>query len=150
MAYGAGAGPWEIEQHARNLSSWSSDGTPPTQPSPSPPDGTSAAGYVRESTLPMTAIATRVNALALPGIGSSGAWIDDRGPAGGYLGGYLCEFMAYHVMWYQELHAGDVDGACLRAGFTHVASSVPVTSATSAAEEALRALIAQLDTDRGI
>ncbi len=140
MSYGAGAGPWEIEFNARNLPSWVPDDTDPQQPTPCPPDTSVAAGFVRNSTLPVDEIAARVNALDLPDIGASGAWVDWLGDPGAY----LCEFMAYHNMWYQDTANGGAD-ECLMAGFTHVSSDVSVDSATQAAEEALRVLIEALD-----
>jgi pyrrolidone-carboxylate peptidase len=141
MSFGAGAGPWEIEWNARNLDRWVADDTAPTQPTPNPPDDSVSVDFVRHSTLPVDEIAARVNALNLPGIGGSGAWVDRDGNPGAY----LCEFMAYHVMWYQ---ADRSEGSCLMAGFTHLSSSVPVESATLATEEALRVLIEALDAAR--
>lgn len=145
MSFGAGVGPWEIEMIARNLSSWVPDDVDPRQPTPCPPDDTEDAGFVRHSTLPVDEIAERVNALELPGIGASGAWVDRDGNPGGY----LCEFMAYLGMWYQAIGEAGGDSDCLMAGFTHLAASVPVDSGTQATEEALRALIEALDEARG-
>jgi pyrrolidone-carboxylate peptidase len=144
MSFGAGAGPWEIEYNARNLTSWVPDDLDPTRPTPNPPDETVVEGFTRTSTLPVEEIAARVNALNLPGLGASGAWVDWSGNPGAY----LCEFMAYHVMWYQATCAGGGCN-CLMAGFTHLASSVPVSSGTLATEEALRVLIEALDDARG-
>jgi pyrrolidone-carboxylate peptidase len=108
-----------------------------------PPDDTVPEGTVRNSTLPVEEIAERVNALDLPSIGTDGAWVDWSGNPGAY----LCEFMAYHGMWYQAISEAE-GGPCLMAGFTHVASYVPVDSARQATEEALRALIDALDDAR--
>ncbi len=139
LSYGQGAGPWEIEYNARNLSSWNNDYESPTQPTPAPPDNSVPAGYVRNSTLPVQAIADAINNA---GIGVS-AWVDWSGNPGAF----LCEYMAYHDAWYQSLHSDASDSyRCLVAGFTHVASSVSVSNATAACEIALRQTIYYLDS----
>lgn len=139
MSFGAGAGPWEVEVNARNLDQWTPDYAEPFLPTPNPPDDSVELDFIRHSTLPVEDIANRVNALDLPGIGTDGAWIDTHG----HPGGFLCEFMAYHGMWYQA-----INDECLMAGFTHVHPGVPLESATTATEEALRALIDALDEAR--
>lgn len=147
MSYGAGFAGWKLETNARNLTSWYSDGVgvgDERYPTPNPPDATVPEGTVRHSTLPVVEIARRVNLLNLPGIGADGAWVDEEGNPGAF----LCEFMAYHVAWYQDICASTGDCPCLMAGFTHVSSGVPVESARQAAEESLRALIVALDAAR--
>ena len=142
LSYGQGAGPWEIEYNARNLSSWSNDYQSPTQPTPAPPDSSEAAGYVRQSTLPVQEIADAINDA---GIGVN-AWVDWSGNPGAF----LCEYMAYHDAWYQSLHSDVADShRCLVAGFTHVASNVSVSDATEASEIALRETIYYLDSQLG-
>ncbi|MBN1103482.1 MAG: hypothetical protein JXL84_08745 [Deltaproteobacteria bacterium] len=143
MSYGNGAGKWEIEYNARNLSSWYNDYVSPKQPTPSPPDDSVASGYVRHSTLPVEDIADAINAAGLPTIGTSGAWVDSNGNPGGF----LCEYMAYLCMWYQDIHSADDDPyRCFAAGFTHVAGNVSVADATAASQIALRETIAYLDS----
>ena len=117
-----------------------------TKPTPSPPDDSVAAGHTRNSTVPVDEIAAAINALDLPGIGPSGAWVDREGNPGAF----LCEFMAYHVMWYQDICQTTGDCQCLMAGFTHLASDVPVESGTAGTEAALRVLIEALDEARGL
>ena len=139
MSYGAGAGPFEIEYNARNLTSWSNDYLDPKQPTPVPPDGGQVFGYVRNSSLPVEAIAESVNS---SGLGLK-AWIDWDGDPGAF----LCEYMAYHDGWYQSLHSDPCDQYyCVAAGFTHLANGTSVSTATAGVEAALRALINQLDS----
>ncbi|MBN1788390.1 MAG: PASTA domain-containing protein [Sedimentisphaerales bacterium] len=139
MSYGAGAGPWEIEYNARNLSSWSNDYLTPKQPTPSPPDSSQSTGYVRNSTLPVQDIADAINA---SGLGIS-AWVDWSGNPGAF----LCEYMAYHDGWYQDIHSNPNDAYyCAAAGFTHLSNSISVSNATEGVEVALRATIAYLDS----
>jgi pyrrolidone-carboxylate peptidase len=143
MSYGNGAGKWEIEYNARNLGYWYNDYVYPRQPTPSPPDGTGAQGVVRHSTLPVEDIASAINAANLSTIGSSGAWVDWEGNPGGF----LCEYMAYLTMWYQDIHSAEDDPfQVLAAGFTHVAGSVSIGDATLASQIALRETIDFLDS----
>jgi len=141
VSFGMGNGPWEIEFNARNITNWVPDDNPPTMPEPNPPDSSVPTGYVRNTNLPAEEIAERVNALNLPGIGTDGAWVDIWGNPGRY----LCEYIAYHGFWYQEIHGapGEPD-SCQLAGFTHVAENVPVDSAVLATEETLRVVIEAL------
>jgi len=139
LSFGQGAGPWEIEYNARNLSSWSNDYLSPTQPTPCPPDSSVATGYVRNSTLPVQAIADAINA---SGLGIN-AWVDWSGNPGAF----LCEYMAYHDMWYQSLHSSPDDQyRCVAAGFTHVAAGLNVADLTTAVEIALRTTTDYLDS----
>ena len=139
LSFGQGAGPWEIEYNARNLSSWSSDYLSPTQPTPVPPDSSVATGYVRNSTLPVQAIADAING---SGLGIN-AWVDWSGNPGAF----LCEYMAYHDMWYQSLHSSPDDQyQCIAAGFTHVAAGLNVVNLTTAVEIALRTTTDYLDS----
>jgi hypothetical protein len=143
MSYGNGNGPWEIEYNARNLGSWYSDYAYPRQPTPSPPDGSVPQGHVRNSTLPVQEIAYAINAADLPSIGDSGAWVDWTGNPGGF----LCEYMAYLGMWYQDMHSeADDPWQAFAAGFTHLSGSVSVQDATLANYIALTETIDYLDT----
>jgi len=138
ISFGAGRGPWEIEYNARNLDSWIDDEKPPYQPTPCPPDDSVPPGYVRHSTLPVQAIADAVNNQT-----SIRAWIDWNGNPGAY----LCEYMAYLGMWYQDMHNSTEDPyPCKAAGFIHVKSSIPVKDAMVAANITIRETIKYLLT----
>ncbi|MGB8225949.1 MAG: hypothetical protein WCE45_03640, partial [Sedimentisphaerales bacterium] len=141
MSFGQGAGPWEMEFNARNLpsSTWSNDYLSPLKPTPAPPDTTQPSGYVRHSSLPIEAI---INAVNSSGSGIN-AWADwDVDP-----GHFLCEYMAYHDGWYQNLHSDPCDQYyCVAAGFTHLAAGVSPSNGTAGVEAALRALISYLDS----
>ena len=136
ISFGAGAGPWEIEYNARNLNSWVPDNKPPYQPTPCPPDHTKPAGYVRHSTLPVQSIADAVNNQTIVT-----AWIDWSGNPGAY----LCEYMAYLGMWYQDIY-NDTSKPyyCLASGFIHVSSSVPLKDAMEATNVTIREVIKYL------
>jgi len=139
LSYGQGSMWWEIEYNARNLSGWYNDYLNPWQPTPAPPDSSVPAAYVRNSTLPVQAIADTINS---SGAGVN-AWVDwDGNP-----GAFLCEYMAYHDAWYQSLHSNPYDQyRCLAAGFTHVPDSLSVSTATTVCEIALRTTIDYLDS----
>jgi pyrrolidone-carboxylate peptidase len=133
ISFGAGAGPWEIEYNSRNLDLWIPDNEPPYQPTPCPPDDTKPAGYVRHSTLPVQSIADAVNSQT-----SITAWIDWSGNPGAY----LCEYMAYLGMWYQEMHNATSDPyRCLASGFIHVQNSIPLEDAMEATNITIREVI---------
>jgi len=139
LSYGKGTNSWELEYNARNLSGWNSDNLTPFEPTLSPPDGGKPVGYIRNSTLPMQAIADAINS---SGAGVN-AWIDWDGDAGAF----LCEYMAYHDAWYQSLHSDPCDQyRCLTAGFTHVPGGLSVSTATTVCEIALRTTIDYLDS----
>lgn len=130
---------WEVEMRQRNLEQWSDDYDAPFQPTPSPPDGSVPAGYIRESTLPMQQIVDDVNSAAL----GVNAYIDDQG----FGGGFLSEFIAYHGTWYQGIHSDPNDEAWnIAAGHIHVGSSVSIEQGTLAPEVTIRAVTTYLDT----
>jgi len=136
ISWGAGAGPWEIENNARNLSSWYNDYEHPYQPTPSPPDDTVPVNYVRHSTLPVAAIEAAVDEQS-----PLNAWVDWNGNAGAF----LCEYMAYLGMWYQGIHSSpDDEYPCLGSGFIHVSAGVNLGYATEAAQITLRTTIEYL------
>jgi pyrrolidone-carboxylate peptidase len=139
LSYGQGSMWWEIEYNARNLSGWYNDYLNPWQPTPAPPDNSVPAGYIRHTTLPIQAVADAINN---SGAGVN-AWVDwDGNP-----GAFLCEYMAYHDVWYQSLHSDPCDQyRCLAAGFTHVPDSLSVSTATTVCEIALRTTIDYLDS----
>ncbi|KYK22580.1 hypothetical protein AYK24_01955 [Thermoplasmatales archaeon SG8-52-4] len=136
ISFGAGAGPWEIEYNARNLDNWVPDNVPPYQPTPCPPDDTKPAGYIRHSTLPVQAIADAVNDQT-----TVNAWVDWNGNPGAY----LCEYMAYLGMWYQDIHnTTNETYPCLSSGFIHVTAGLPLEDAIEATEITLREVIKSL------
>ena len=137
ISFGAGSGPWEIEYNARNLINWINDNNPPLKPTPNPPDDSVPLDYERHSSLPVEEISDAINELT-----SIDAWIDYNGNPGRF----LCEYMAYHDMWYQSLHSSETDPYwCIAAGFTHVSGSVSVEQAVLASEIALRVTIDYID-----
>ena len=133
ISFGAGAGPWEIEYNARNLDSWVPDYVPPYQPDPSPPDDTVLVGFVRHSTLPVQEIEDAINDQT-----DINAWVDwDGNP-----GAFLCEYMAYLGMWYQDIHnTSDDPYRCWKAGFIHVRANIDVEEAKEAVEITIREVI---------
>jgi len=137
ISFGAGNGPWEIEYNARNLDSWIPDNEPPYQPTPCPPDDSVPPGYVRHSTLPVQAIADAVNEQT-----NVNAWIDWNGNPGAY----LCEYIAYLGMWYQDIH-NDTSNPyrCWEAGFVHVKSSLALEDAKEATKVTIREVIKSLE-----
>ena len=138
ISFGAGNGPWEIEYNARNLDSWINDDKAPYQPTPCPPEGKVDVGYVRHSTLPVEEIKNAVNDET-----NIEAWIDwDKNP-----GKYLCEYIAYLGMWYQNIHnSSDEVSQCKTAGFIHVRSNVPIDEAMKATNITIRKTIEYLDS----
>lgn len=138
ISFGAGGGPWEIEYNARNLNTWFNDSDPPYQPTPFPPDNSKPVNYVRHSTLPVQTIENAVNTQT-----SVNAWVDWNGNPGAY----LCEYMAYHGMWYQDIHSNPSDNyRCFTAGFIHVGLGVSLPDAIEATNVALRETINYLDS----
>ncbi len=130
---------WEIEYSQRNLQTWVDDYTAPFQPTPSPPDASVPAGFVRHSSLPMTNIMNAVNAAGL----GFNAFIDQTG----YGGGFLSEYMAYHGVWYKDTHdAINAEFRTVAAGHIHVGIQTPLAGATAATDITLRELIKHVDT----
>lgn len=138
VSFGAGDGPWEIEYNARNLDSWINDEKSPYQPTPCPPDDTRPVGFIRHSSLPVQQIADAVNDQT-----TIDAWVDWEGNPGKY----LCEYVAYLGMWYQNTHNTTSDQyPCRVAGFIHVNSEVDVDEAMTATKITLREAIQYLST----
>ena len=138
ISFGAGNGPWEIEYNARNLKNWINDDKRPYQPTPTPPDDTVEEDYVRHSTLPIEEIQNAVN----DGTNIE-AWIDWEGNPGKY----LCEYIAYLGMWYQNIHGSPSDQyRCMSSGFIHVNSGVPVDEAMKATNITIRKTIEYLNS----
>lgn len=140
ISFGAGNGPWEIEYNARNLNSWVDDSSPPYQPTPCPPDSSKPTNYVRHSSLPVQAIADAVNAQT-----QINAWVDWNGNPGVY----LCEFMAYNGMWFQDMHNSSSDQyQCLASGFVHVKNTLALKDCIEAANITIRETIKYIDSLR--
>jgi pyrrolidone-carboxylate peptidase len=138
ISFGAGAGPWEIENNSRNLQYWINDENKPYQPTPSPPDDTVEAGFMRHSTLPVQVIEDEVNENT-----NIEAWVDWEGDPGRY----LCEYIAYLGMWYQDIHSSKTDpNQCKVAGFIHVNSEVYIEDAMIATNITIRKTIEYLDS----
>jgi hypothetical protein len=140
---GASGNSWEVEMNQYNRSVWIDDYVAPTQPTPVPPDASVPAGFLRPSTLPVQAIVNAVQQSGLavvPGICASGDG-----------GGFLSEFIAYHGVWYQDIHRWPGDPAwCIAGGHVHVGTTVSWPVARQAAEVTLRALIAHVDGVRAV
>jgi hypothetical protein len=118
-----------------------SDYVAPFQPTPSPPDSSLPAEAIRFSTLPMEQIRDNVNAA---GLGFS-SFIDTDSPNLG--GGFLSEFIGYHGMWYQSIHASPSDPfQTFAAGHIHVGINTPLAGAMTATDISLRTLIDHLNT----
>jgi len=160
LSYGQGAGPWEIENNARNLSrnSWyrtSYSGRPDDQPDLSLPTNYTLSADELSSDMAMLyeSIETAVNDANLTGIGTDGAWVDWNGNPGKF----LCEYMAFlgldYYYWNNpDSTASDPDAPpwdneydVYATSFTHVAGNVPVSSGAAATEIALNETIMFLD-----
>jgi hypothetical protein len=93
---------------------------------------------VRESSLPMQDIVDAVNDQT-----DIYAYIDDVG----YGGGFLSEFIAYHGVWYKEMHDDPSDPLwTIAAGHIHVGVGITIDEGVLASEITLRALTDYLDT----
>jgi len=138
ISFGAGPGQWKIEYNARNLDVWINDEELPYQPTPCPPDDTKPVGYVRHSSLPVQQIADAVNSQT-----TIDAWVDWYGNPGMY----LCEYIAYLGMWYQDIHNTTQDlYPCRAAGFIHTNSGVALNVAMNATKITIRETISYLSS----
>lgn len=138
ISFGLGSGPWEIEFNARNLppDSWQLDYLAPRMPA-SRPNLSADAGSVLHSTLPVRQIAKKINKANF----GVRAWIDYNGNPSAF----LCEYLAYHVMWYQTKHSSKSDVArCIAGGFIH-AGYIGKTKASRAFKITLRETINYVD-----
>ncbi len=134
-------GTWEVEMNQRNLgfNGWVRDYTPPSRPTPSPPDPDYPISESRPSTLPVDEIVANVSAANIENLD---VFVDVDGDGGGF----LSEYIAYHGVWYQDLHSDPNDEAwSVAAGHIHVGSDLPVADARLAAEISLRTLIGYVD-----
>lgn len=133
---------WEIEYNQYNRSVWVNDYIEPLQPTPAPPDESLPADSVRHSTLPIEAIRQAV-ADANLNLNVFICYEHDGG-------GFLSEFIAYHGVWYQSIHAApDDDVQCVAGGHIHVGQSVPIATGTEATKISLRALLDMIDATLG-
>lgn len=129
---------WELEMNAYNSDSWVNDYTAPLQPTPSPPDDSVPADFLRTSTLPMQDVVDAINQSDL----GLNAFICFSQSAGNFLSG----FMAYHGMWYQSLHAAEDDPArCVAAGHIHVGDTIDWNTAHEATRISLRVVLDYAD-----
>ena len=129
---------WEVEMNQRNFSNWFPDYESPFQPTPSPPDGSQAAGHLRLSTLPVQDIVDAVNGANL-GINAYICWTQDGG-------NFLSGFIAYHGVWYQDLHKDPTDPAwSLCSGHVHVGTSVTWDAGFEASKVTLRTVLDYVD-----
>jgi len=134
---------WEVETRQRNLPEymWIDDYLAPLKPTPAPPDESMPPSYARWTSLPVEMIADEVNAAAL-GIN---AYVDSTG----YCGAFLSEFMAYHGVWYHDIHVDMYDPLWnLAGGHIHVGGQVPAATAALAAEISLRVVLMSVDSQR--
>jgi pyrrolidone-carboxylate peptidase len=140
---GAANTSWEVEMNAFNRGTWIGDYAPPLQPTPAPPDNSVPAETLRLSTLPVQGIVNAVLASGLP--------VQPAICASGHIGAFLSEFVAYHGVWYQDIHKWPGDPAwCVAAGHIHVGTNVTWPVARQAAEVSLRELIAHVDAIRAV
>jgi pyrrolidone-carboxylate peptidase len=136
---------WQIESRARNLSygQWYEDYLVPLRPTPAPPDANMPAGYMRYCSLPAWEI---VNAVADAGLNVVPVYHQV-----GDAGAFLCEYIAYHGMWYHDLHVYPSDPLYnIAAGHIHVGGLVTLEDAIAATEVTVRTLADYLDLQRKV
>jgi len=134
---------WELELRQRNLATWVDDFVAPFQPTPAPPDSSVPAGYIRNSSLPVDAIADAVRDAQLG--------VVPRIDTTSFGGGFLSEFMAYHGTWYHDTHMDPMDPfRNVAAGHIHVGNLLSVSQSRAATEISLRELIRHVDLVLGI
>lgn len=128
---------WEVEYLQRNLRrQWQFDYEEPFRPTPNPPDDSGV--FERPSTLPMEDI---VSAVADADLGLT-PFVDYTN----YGGAFLSEFIAYHGVWYQDLHKEPSDPfRSVAAGHIHVGGQVSVNQGRMATETSLRVLLDYVD-----
>lgn len=130
---------WELETRQRNLFNWVQDYRAPFRPTPNPPDASVPTGFIRPSTLPVQEIVSAVN--------SANLGLNAFADVTGFGGGFLSEFIAYHGVWYQDLHKLPDDPAqSVAAGHIHVGTNVSTETGRLAAEISLRELITYVDS----
>ena len=137
VAFGRGAGPWEIESvFPPNYQNYFESGVLPSKIGERveiPIPASLTENRLRYGSLPMREIEDEVNAAP----GTLRAWTDNQGA-----GTFLCGFLGYLTSWYQEIHADAADPAhTAAAGFIHVDGGRPE------AEASLRATLRALTQD---
>ena len=141
LSFGRGASnySWEVEMNQYNRASWYNDYQAPLQPTPCPPDESVPPEWLRPSLLPVQEIADAVNEAEI-GVYSYVDWNGD-------CGAFLCEYLAYHDVWYQDLHSDPTDPAwCITAGHIHVGKFIAWGTAQQAAEITIRTVADYLDS----
>ena len=134
---------WEVEMNQYNRSEWVPDYTPPLMPTPNPPDDSVPAGTLRLSALPVDEIVDAVNAADL-GVNAFICFAGDGG-------GFLSEFVAYHGVWYQNIHDAPGDPArCIAGGHVHVGGGIDWDIAQMAAQITVRTVIDYVDSVVGL
>ena len=148
---------WRLELSPRNLkqTGWKNDYEDPWLPSggataqdiappnedlprqepDDPPDASKGTDATRGNTLPEQAIRTKFQT-AVPSIQVETG--DEAGKA-------VCEYLAYHLGWYQEWSQTQEFPKCEIAGFVHVASNISAADGAKAVEAQLEAVIAALE-----
>ena len=128
---------WEVEYQSKNRDNWMADWKIPYYPTPNPPDSSKPVDYVRYSTLPCEEIAEEVNKNT-----NYKGFVDWNGSPGNY----LCGYMAYLDMWYQDMHSSPADPyICYAAGFIHVGSEYGLKTAMKATNITIRETIKYLN-----
>ncbi len=130
---------WEFEYNARNLEDeWSPDPTEPVKPTPCPPDSTKPAGYTRHPVFPFQKVIDALDAET-----TVQALVDWDGQANFF----LCEYMAYLGMWYQNLHSlPDDPYPCHASGFIHITNKIPLAESMKAVSVTIREVIKSINT----
>ena len=129
---------WEVEMNQYNRVSWINDFTSPHQPTPTPPDGNAPPGLLRLSALPVQDIVDAVDQANL-GLTPFICYSDDGG-------GFLSEFLAYHGVWYQNLHSHPCAPTwCVAAGHVHVGGQITWPVASEAAKVTIRTVLDYVD-----
>jgi hypothetical protein len=141
LSFGAGAGPWELENiFYPHFSDWFVSGEIPSSVGVKTvyavPESLKAK-VERYSSLPLGQIEAAVEKLGDTGLRP---WIDKEGGAGDF----VCAFTGYLETWYQSEHADPRDPAHVKAaGFIHVNGEE--AEAKASMEASLKALILSLD-----
>jgi hypothetical protein len=127
---------WEMEWKYYNSINWVPDFTPPTLPTPSPPDSTWPTNSPRFSSLPLDSIVAAIDSANL----GLNPYIDYSNGAGNY----LSEFLGYHGVWYKaQMDSADVP--CYTVGHVHVGGLIGWETAHEAAKITLREVIKVVD-----
>lgn len=130
---------WEVEMNQYNSQTWIGDYLAPFQPTPAPPDAGWPTDSLRLSTQPVQEIVDSINLANL----NLNAFICFAGAGGNF----LSEFIAYHGVWYQDLHSDPMDPDwCIAGGHVHVGAMIKTKKATRAAKQTIRTVIHYVDS----